>query len=225
VLRDLKFAVRHLLKSPGFSLTAVLTLAFGIGATTAIFSIVQGVLLRPLPFERPEQLVILTDRLRGSDIRGNIGGVTAPDVLNYTRDTRSFAAIGGFDKRPNTYELSGRGEPVQIVGTRMTPGVFAALGVEPLLGRWYTQREDDGHEQVAVLSYATWQNRFAGDPAVVGRKILLDRKPYVVIGIMPRSFEFPLLPGHLNRSELWVFVPMSSPAANRATGPSEWWAG
>jgi putative ABC transport system permease protein len=207
ILQDLRFGFRMLRKNPGFSAVAVLTLALGIGATTAIFSIVEGVLLRPLPFPHPEQLVILTDRLQGSEIPGNIGGVTAPDVVNYTRDTHSFTALGGFDKRQTAYELSGTGEPTQIIAVRMTPGVFAALGVQPLFGRVFTQQEDDQHQQVIVLSYATWKSRYQGDPAMLGRKILLDRKPYVVIGIMPRNFEFPLVPGHLNRGELWI--PMS----------------
>jgi predicted permease len=206
VLRDLKIAVRHLSKSPGFSLTAVLMLALGIGATTAIFSIVEGVLLRPLPFPHPEQLVVLSDTIQGAQIGGNDeAGVTGPDIVNYTRDTHSFAALGGYTQP--AYELSGIGDPAQIDAARMTPGVFAAVGVEPLLGRVYTTEEDAQHQQVAVLSYATWQSRFHGDASLLGQKILLDRKPYVVIGIMPRNFEFPLVPGHLNRSELWI--PMS----------------
>jgi putative ABC transport system permease protein len=209
LLRELKVAVRHLAKSPGFSLIAILMLAFGIGATTAIFSVVEGVLLSPLPFPRSDQLVILTDNLHGKEIEdpNNEDGVTGPDIVNYTRDTHSFIALGGYDKRPNTHELTGIGEAAQVMATRMTPGVFAALGAEPLLGRVYSQQEDDGHQQVTVLSYATWQSRFQGDPAIVGRKILVDRKPYVVVGVMARNFEFPLVPGHLNRSELWV--PMS----------------
>ncbi|HEX4310841.1 MAG TPA: ABC transporter permease [Acidobacteriaceae bacterium] len=206
MLHDLKIAVRHLSKSPGFSLTAVLTLALGIGATTAIFSIVEGVLLRPLPFPHPEQLVVLSDKLEGADINGVTAvGVTTTDIVNYTRDTHSFAALGGYTFVG--YELSGPGEPAQVNAGRMTPGVFAALAVEPLLGRVYTQQEDDQHQQVTLLSYATWQSRFHGDAGILGKKILLDRKPYVVIGVMPRNFEFPLVPGHLNRSELWI--PMS----------------
>ena len=206
MLRDLKIAIRHLSKSPGFSLTAMLMLALGIGATTAIFSIVEGVLLRPLPFPHPQQLVILSDTIQGAQVGGNNeAGVTGPDIVNYARDTHSFTAMGGFTGA--AYELSGIGEPAQINAARMSAGVFPALGVEPLVGRVFTRQEDDGHEQVAVLSYATWQSRFHGNAGIVGQKILLDRKPYVVVGIMPRSFEFPLFAGHLNHSELWI--PMS----------------
>jgi predicted permease len=205
-LLDLKFAFRQLHKSPGFSATAVLMLAFGIGATTAIFSIVEGVLLRPLPFPEPDRLVVLADRLQGADVGGNgEAGVTVPDIRAYSRDTHSFAALGGYQYAG--FELSGNGDPAQITAARMTAGVFSALATPPLLGRVYTQQEDDQSQQVVVLSYSGWQNRFHGDPKILGTKILLDRKPYLVIGVMPRNFEFPLTSGHLNRIEVWV--PMS----------------
>jgi predicted permease len=220
LLRDLKIAIRHLSKSPGFSLTAVLTLALGIGATTAIFSIVEGVLLRPLPFPHPEQLVVLSDTLQGVEVNGiTEAGVTGPDVVNYTRDTHSFSALGGYTQP--AYELSGIGDPAQVNAARMTPGVFSALEVEPLLGRVFTQQEDDQKQQVAVLSYATWQSRFHGDAGILGQKILLDRKPYVVVGVMPRNFEFPLVPGHLNRSELWI--PLSLRPEELAGGAQASW--
>src|SRR6202044_415653 len=111
-------------------------------------------------------------------------------------------SLGGYQGAG--YELSGMGEPAMVNASRMTGGVFPALGISPLMGRVFTQQEDDQHQQVAVISYATWQSRFHGDAAILGSKILLDRKPFVVIGVMPRGFEFPLVPGHLNRSELWV---------------------
>ncbi|HEX3436152.1 MAG TPA: ABC transporter permease [Pseudacidobacterium sp.] len=203
---DLKFALRQLRKSPGFTLTAVLMLAFGIGATTAIFSIVEGVLLRPLPFPESNRLVVLADHLQGADVGGNgEAGVTVPDIRAYTRDTDSFASLGGYQNAG--YELSGNGDPAQVNAARMTGGVLPALGVAPLLGRVFTRQEDEQSQSVVVLSYATWQNRFHGDPKILGTKILLDRKPYLVIGVMPRNFEFPLTSGHLNRVELWV--PMS----------------
>src|SRR5271170_464869 len=204
--RDVKIAVRHLLKSPGFTITAVLMLALGICVTTAIFSIVEGVLLRPLPFPEPDRLMQLSDILVGANIGDNgEAGVTVPDIRNYVRDTHSFTSLGGYIEAG--YELSGVGDPAIINVNRMTGGVFPALGVQPMLGRYFTQAEDEQHEQVVVLSYATWQSRFQGDQNILGKKILLDRKPYVIIGVMPRNFEFPLEPGHLSRRELWV--PMS----------------
>jgi putative ABC transport system permease protein len=206
VLHDLKIAIRHLLKAPGFSAMAVLMLTLGIGATTAIFSVVEGVLLRPLPFPNPNELVAISDTIKGAEVGGdNEAGVTATDIVNYTHDTHSFTDLGGYQQ--NGHELAGMGEAAQINDARMTAGVFAALGVQALLGRVFTIEEDASISPVAVLSYATWQSRFHGDAQILGRKILLDRKPYVVIGVMPRRFEFPLLPGHLNRSELWI--PMS----------------
>jgi putative ABC transport system permease protein len=219
MLHDLRIAIRHLLKSPGFTATAVLTLALGIGATTDIFSIVEGVLLRPLPFPHPESLVQLSDIVQGADVGGNgEAGVTGPDILAYTRDTHTFESLGGYQR--TGYELSGIGEPAQVNAARLSGGVFPALQVAPLMGRFFAQQEDDQNEQVAVVSYSLWQSRLHGDPRVLGTKILLDRKPYKVIGVMPRSFEFPLVPGHLKNSELWV--PMSFSQQEITTGAGSW---
>ena len=216
---DLRIAIRHLLKTPGFTATAVLMLALGIGATTAIFSVVEGVLLRPLPFPHSERLVSLADILQGADVGGNgEAWVTAPDIQAYTRDTHSFESLGGYIQ--TGYELSGVGEPAQVNGSRVSGGVFPALGVAPLMGRFFTQQEDDQKEQVTVVSYSLWQDRLHGTPAVLGSKILLDRKPYVVVGVMPRSFEFPLVPGHMNSSELWI--PMSFTQEELTTGAASW---
>ncbi len=205
-LQDFRIATRHLLKSPGFTTIAVLMLALGIGATTAIFSIVEAVLLRPLPFPHSERLVSLGDILQGANVGGNgEAGVTAQDIRNYTRDANSFESLGGY--KPTSYELSGVGEPMQVNAARLSAGVFPTLEVAPSMGRVFTRQEDDGRVPVTVISYSLWKNRLNGDPQVLGKKIQLDREPYVVIGVMPRSFEFPLIPGHLNSSELWV--PMS----------------
>ena len=219
--QDLRIAVRHLLKSPGFTATAVLMLALGIGATTAIFSVVEGVLLRPLPFPHPENLVKLSDILQGADVGGNEeAGVTAPDIQNYMRDTHSFESLGGY--RPTGYELSGIGEPAQINAARLSGGVFPALQVAPLMGRYFTQQEDDHKDQVAVVSYSLWQNRSHGSANVLGTKILLDRKPYVIVGVMPRNFEFPLIPGRLNSSELWVPMSFDEQQELGANGAAGW---
>jgi putative ABC transport system permease protein len=207
---DVRYALRQLRKSPGFTLTAVLTLAFGIGATTAIFSIVEGVLLRPLPFPDPARLITLGDRLEGVDYGDDVPGVTAPGVGTYIRDTHAYASLGGYT--PSTYELSGAGgaahfSPSQINGARLTASMFPTLGEAPLMGRAFSDREDETGQQVTVISYQMWHSRFHADSNILGQKILLDRKPYEIIGVMPRDFEFPLVPGQLNRSELWV--PMS----------------
>src|SRR5437879_5997328 len=139
-LHELRIPLRHLLKSPGFTTTAVLVLALGIGATTAIFSVVEGVLLRPLPFPHPERLVALSDILQGAEL-GGIGtaGVTAPAIRAYARDTHSFEDLGGYQQQ--SYELSGIGEPAQVNAARLSAGVFPALGVAPLIGRFFTQQE------------------------------------------------------------------------------------
>src|SRR6516225_5590981 len=218
-IRELRIALRHLLKSPGFATTAVLMLALGIGASTAIFSIVEGVLLRPLPFPHPERLVALSDILQGAELAANgTAGVTAPDIRAYTRDTHSFENLGGYQQL--SYELSGIGEPAQVNAARLSAGVLPALGVAPLRGRFFTQQEDDGKQLVTVVSYSLWQNRLHGDAHVLGSKILLDRKPYIVIGVMPRDFEFPLVPGRLNDSELWV--PISFTQQELTTGAASW---
>jgi putative ABC transport system permease protein len=206
LLSDVKFALRQLRNSLGFATTAVLMLAFAIGATTAIFSIVEGVLLRPLPFPDSNRLMVLSDHLEGVNVGGGDEvGVTVRDIIAYTRDTHSFSALGGYQF--SGYELSGSGDPAQVNAARLTAGVFSALGTAPALGRVFSADEDEHHQQVAVLSYATWKKRFHEDPRILGTKILLDRKPYIVIGVMPKGFEFPLVPGQLNHQELWV--PMS----------------
>jgi len=215
-LFDLRFVLRQLVKSPGFSITAVLMLAFGIGATTAIFSIVEAVILRPLPFPDSGRLMALGDKLEGVNIGGlDEVGVTVPDIRAYTRDTHGFTALGGYQGAG--FELSGIGEPAQVNASRMTAGVFPALGVSPQLGRVFTSDEDEHSQQVAVLSHATWMSRFHGDAQILGKKILLDRKPYVVIGVMPRNFEFPLNAGQLNRTELWVPMSFTAPELTPAS--------
>ncbi len=220
MLRDLRLAVRQLLKSPGFTFTAILMLTLGIGATTAIFSVVEGVLLRPLPFPHPQRLVVLSDILEGANFGNgnNEAGVTAPDIVAYSQYTHSFASLGGYGY--NNYELSGIGEPAEVNAARMTASVFTTLRVQPLLGRVFTAQEDQQHQQVAVLSYAAWQKRFHGDPHILGTKILLDRKPYIVIGVMPRDFQFPFYNGHNNQAELWV--PMSFTAQDLGVGAASW---
>ena len=215
---DIRYAMRQLGKSPGFTLTAVLTLAFGIGATTAIFSIVEGVLLRPLPFADPGRLVVPGEDIDGVDFGGGAPPTTAPSIAKYIAGTSSFSGMGAYQQA--TYELSGAGEPATINASRMTAGVFPTLGVAPQLGRFFTQKEDDSRQQVVVISNQMWRNRFHGDANILGQKVLLNRKPYEVIGVMPREFEYPLVPGMMNRSELWV--PTSLTQGEIAAGEGSW---
>src|SRR5580658_2430358 len=143
---DIRYALRHLSKSPGFALTAMLTLAFGIGASTAIFSIVEGVLLRPLPFADPGRLVAFGDKLAGADLNPDgIDGVTGPEIGAYERETQGFTALGGYTQ--TGYELSGTGAPAQINASRLTASVIPLLGVAPIMGRTFTQDEDTGKQQ------------------------------------------------------------------------------
>jgi predicted permease len=217
---DIQYTLRQLRKSPGFTLTAILMLAFGIGATTAVFSIVEGVLLRPLPFPDPDRLIVLGDDLVGSHCSDcTQSHVTTQDIRNYMRDTHSFLHLGGYQR--TGFELSSTGDPVFVDGTRMSGEVFPTLTVEPFIGRWFTQQEDDQHQLVAVLSYGIWRSRFHGDEKIVGTKILLDRKPYLVVGVMPLDFEFPLIPGHVNNSELWV--PLSPQPEEFTAGYAASW--
>src|SRR6185312_15896727 len=199
--QNLRFAFRQLRKGPGFTLTVVLTLAFGIGVTTAIFSLVEGILLRPLPFKNPDRLVLLGDHLAG----GPNTPVTAREIGTYATAASAFSSMGGYSTV--SYEISGGAQPQAIQGARFTAGVFPTLGIEPLLGRVFTQQEEDAHQPLAVISYALWMNRYQRDPHVLGSSIVLDRRTYSIIGVMPRDFEFPLQPGHLDQTEL--FLPMS----------------
>ena len=216
--QTLRIAFRQLWKSPGFSLTVVLTLALGIGAATAIFSLIEGILLRPLPFREPERLMLIGDHLGGRD---GIG-VTAREIETYTGMTTVFASIGGYAGKG--YETPGGDGniPEEIPGMRLTAGVFPTLGVDPLLGRVFTREEEDGNRQVAVISYAMWLKRFHRDAAILGKTIDLDNRSYTVIGVMPRNFEFPVQVGRLNHTDLWV--PMSLTPDERAEAHEGVWA-
>jgi putative ABC transport system permease protein len=199
--QDLRYSARRLEKAHWFSITVILMLAFGIGATTTIFSLIEGILLRPLPFHDPSRLVEL-----GEHVGNNPGiGATARDFRAYAAESGAFSSMGGF--RGATFELAGGVVPENVPGARLTASIFPTLGVQPVLGRVFTEQEDDGHATVVVLSYALWTNRYHRDFHVLGSSIELNRKQYTVIGVMPRDFEFPLQVSRLDQARLWV--PMS----------------
>jgi len=199
---DVRYALRALRKSPGFTAVAVLTLALGIGANTAIFSIVDAVLLRPLPFKDPSKLFMLNESLK------SIGfpevPASPPDIVVIERTQKSFTSLGAFQNKD--FNLSGGGEPEHITAARVSASIFPMLGIQPLFGRTYTEQEDKPGTHIAVLSYGLWQRRYAGRPNIVGQIMGLDRLPYTVIGVMPKNFQFPL-PGPKDNNEpaeLWV---------------------
>jgi putative ABC transport system permease protein len=212
LFQDARYAMRLWCKSPGFTLTAVLTLAIGIGGVTAVFSVVEAVMLRPLPFKDSASLISLHENVEGDSHQLRMG---APDVLIFQRETRAFSGVGGFIA--SAYQLTGAGAPLKARADRTSASLFPILGVEPLLGRTFTQQEDDDNIPVTVISYALWNERLHSDPRVLGTTIDLDRRPYTIIGVMPRSFEFPLDAGRLSHRDLWV--PMSfTPAEKNSEG-------
>ena len=215
VTRELRFAFRQLRKAPGVTLTVVLILALGIGATTAVFSLVEGILLRPLPFSDPDRLVLVGDHL-GS---GPNTPVTAREIQTYAEATSAFSSLGGYIGL--SYELSGGATPEQINAARFTAGVFPTLGVAPILGRIFTKQEEDAHLPLAVISYALWLNRFHRDHNVLGSSLVLDRRPYTIIGVMPRSFQFPPQDGQFDQAQLWV--PLSLTAEDLSEEYAGFW--
>lgn len=202
MLSDLKYALRQLRKAPGFTLTAVLTLALGIGGVTAVFSVVDAVLLRPLPYPQAGQLVVLHE---GIEHLFDAANLPAPDVITFERESHAFTGVGGFIG--SEYEATGAGAPFRASAERLTASVFPVLGVQPLLGRTFTQKEDEQSAPVTVISYALWKDRFDGKPDVVGKTIDLDRRPYTIIGVMPQQFDTPGGMGAVAGRDLWV--PMS----------------
>jgi putative ABC transport system permease protein len=179
--------------SPGFTAVAVLALALGIGANTAIFSVVNGVLLRPLPYEESERLVFLNERSQQMEELS----IAWPNYVDWRAQQSSFERIGVYNR--NSYNLTGSGEPERLLAGQVSSDLFAALRARAALGRVFTGEEDQpGAAPVAVLSYGLWQRRFGGDPNILNQTITLNDRSYTVIGVMPAGFRFP------NRVELWV---------------------
>jgi putative ABC transport system permease protein len=184
-MNDIRYAIRAFLRTPGFTLVAVLTLALGIGATTAIFSVVNAVLLRPLPYADPDRLVT---------VRGSLA-----DVRDLDRSNRSFDGMAAWAS--NLYNLRIDADTRQVLGGMVTRNLLPLLGVQPLLGRNFT--EDDDRQDTVILGYGLWQSRFGGDPGVLGRTIDLSGTSYTVIGVAPAWFRFPT-------AEFQLWAPLSS---------------
>src|ERR1700733_9507723 len=185
-LQDGRYGTRMLLKSPGFTIVAVLTLALGIGANTAIFSLVNGILLRPLPYSQPDRLVAVTDSYAQ-------GSIVALQKMLRTMD------VGGYLEGAE-FNLTGRGEPSRLYGTSVSADFFSILDAKPELGRIFAMGEDHpGNDNVVILSNAFWQRILGGDPNVVGQQISLDGVNREIVGVMPADFQFPS-----PKTQLWL---------------------
>jgi len=183
--QDLRYGARILLKKPGFTLIAVLTLALGIGANTAIFSVVYALLLRPLPYHEPERLVLLSDKGRA----GVRMSVSYPNYSDWRERAQSFEGMASV--RSLLFNLTGIDKPAQLRGRMVNWNFFQLLGVQPQLGRLFAADDDRyGAARTALISHGMWQEKFGGDAGVVGRKLLLDDDPYEVIGVLPQGFEY-----------------------------------
>jgi putative ABC transport system permease protein len=186
LLQDLRFSIRSLTNHPVFAAIAVLTLALGIGANSAIFSVVHAVLLHPMPYPalQPEQVLVMNE----SSSNWDEISVSYPDLKDWQAQNRSFTAMAGLCTR--SYDLTGLDEPVRLPVDMVSHSYFGIMGVKPMLGRLFTAEEDQpGAPGRAILNYTLWQSRFAGDPGVVGQMLRLDNEPYTITGILPADFE------------------------------------
>jgi putative ABC transport system permease protein len=207
--QDVRYGARMLRKSPGFTIVAIVTLALGIGANTAIFSMVEAVLLRPLPYPHASQLV---DLWAHSDVFDfpNLG-VSLPDLADIRKQSRSFQRLAPY--RLATVDLTGHGRPEQLIAAKVSPDFFTVLGIAPRYGRaFFPADAKPGHDRVVILSAAFWRERFGADPHAIGRSILLNGATCTIVGVMPAQFGFPY------GTKLWMpFVPTPAELAERGS--------
>ena len=197
---DLRYSLRTLVKSPVFAAIAILTLAIGIGANTAIFTVVNAVLLKPLPFPEPDRLVQVWESQPQKDYFRNV--VNPFNFLDWRERTHSFEAMAAFQSL--TTNLTGLNEPLALQGMQVSPEFFSIIGISPALGRSFAPEEGlPGHDRVSILSFGLWQSEFGGDQGIVGRKITVNGSPSTVVGVMPRGFTLPK-----NKADIWTPLPI-----------------
>jgi putative ABC transport system permease protein len=207
MLKDIRFALRQLLKQPAFTAIAVVTIALAIGATTAVLSLVNGLLVRPLPYREPQQLVLLLQHFKSQNLERI--PVSPPEFKDYETRARSFEKLGAFGY--TSFNLAAEDRPERIAGAAVTAGVLPLLGVSPIKGRFFEPEECTlGRDDVVIISARLWQRRFNNDPQIIGTKLLLNGKSFTVVGVMPASFDFPLQLFNLGnggqfggRAEIW----------------------
>lgn len=196
LLQDLRYAFRMLVKTPGFTIVAIIALALGIGANTAIFSAVNAILLRPLPYTNPDRIVMIW--MDNTRMKEKEDWHSYPNYVDYRDQNQVFEEVAAFNDR--AFNLMGTGDPERVIGAWSTANFFSVMGVEPRFGRTFTAEEEEpGRDQVVVLGHGLWQRRFGSDPEIVGQPISINGNPRTVIGIMPPGFKFPS-----ERAEVWV---------------------
>src|SRR5437588_8616040 len=203
--QDLRYGLRMLAKNPGFAAVAVIALALGIGANSAIFSVVNTVLLRPLPYKNPERLVLVWEE---NSKQGFPRDTPSPaNFLDWRDQNQVFESMAAIAEA--SFNLTGAGDPERIDGRRVSASLFSLLGVEPQLGRGFRTEEDQpGGNHVVIISHGLWQRRFGSDPGIIGKPINLNGESFTVVGVMPRTFQFPT-----RRDQLWVPIAFNAKEA------------
>ncbi|HEV7472735.1 MAG TPA: ABC transporter permease, partial [Pyrinomonadaceae bacterium] len=200
LLKDIRYGIRSLLKRPSLTVLAIVTLALGIGANTAMFSVINAVLIRPLPYNEPDRLVWMNET--GPEVANRM--VSYPNFQDWQARSSSFEAMSSF--RGWSVTMTGRDQPLDLNARMVAADYFKVMRVSPLLGRSFSVEEDKpGAPLVTVISYGFWQKQFAGDPNIVGKSIVLDDRPFTVVGVTPESFQ------HQGPPPLWLLV-----------GPQNW---
>src|SRR5215831_13333856 len=207
MLKDIRFSFRQLIKQPAFTAIAVLTIALAIGATTAVLSLVNGLLVRPLPYRDSQRLVLLLQHFKSQNLERI--PVSPPEFKDYEGRAHSFEKLGAFGY--TSFNLAAEDRPERITGATVTTGVLPLLGVSPIKGRFFQPEECTlGRDDVVVISARLWQRRFKSDPQIIGTKLLLNGKNFTVVGVMPARFDFPLQLFNLGnggqfggRAEIW----------------------
>jgi putative ABC transport system permease protein len=201
LMQDIRYALRSFRRAPGFTLVALITLALGIGGTTAIFSIVDGMLLRPLPYSDPGRIF----RINRLGANGGLDSFSAADYRDLKKDATSFAAIAGY--RSDIVDMTGRSEPVRIIGIQTTPAFFDVFDTAPLIGRTYHESTDKPGAAVAVISEAIWKQQFGANASVIGTQVRLNGAPTEIIGVVPDFVRHP------QKSDVWMMSPFDVPTS------------
>ena len=208
--QDLRYGLRTLTKNPAFTVIAVLAIALGIGANSAIFSVVNAILLRPLPYKNPDQLVVIWENATHLGFPKNTP--SPANFLDWRQQNTVFEGMAAFAER--SFNLTGVGEPERLDGRRVSANLFDLLGVKPILGRTFVPEEDQPGTKVVLLNESLWKRRFGGDQSVIGRALTLNGESYTVIGVLPRSVRLPAFGNW--RDQVWVPTGVSAGRSGRA---------